>query len=182
MKLAGHIEKWAAGILGAVSLILLLNLVLQFGGVRAGNRRPVASVPSAAGTGKPATTDDLLRFDPTVRVDLMKQHEERPLPEVSRNPFEFEAPPAPAVKASTASPQAPPQPPSPPPITLKPLGYSELTPGVKEASVSDADQQVYVVREGDTVSNKYKIIKITPTAVTVEDVVTHQTAELPIPQ
>jgi hypothetical protein len=61
------------------------------------------------------------------------------------------------------------------------MGYSENVGGQKEAYVSDEDQ-VYVVHEGDTVADKYKILKITATAVTVEDVATHQTAELPIPQ
>jgi len=188
MKLKGNIQKWAAGILGTVSVILLLKLALQFGGVRAGNRRPSAAPPSSAGKGKSPAPDDLMRFDPSLRLDLVKQHEERPLPEVSRNPFEFEAPPAPPVNAPLVSPLAsaqatvPPPPPPPPPIKLTPLGYSEAPGGVKEASISDADKQIYVVHEGDTVANKYRILKITPTAITVEDADSHQTAELPIPQ
>jgi ribosomal protein L24 len=61
------------------------------------------------------------------------------------------------------------------------MGYSEKAGGVHEVYVSDEDQ-VYVVHEGDTVAGKYKILKITPKTVTVEDVSSHQTADLPIPQ
>jgi len=181
MKLTGHIEKWAGGILGTVSVILLMHLVLQFGGVRAGNRRPMASPSPAAEKGKARETDDLMRFDPTVRLDVLKRYGQRPLPELSRNPFEFVAPPAPPVNSQTGPAQAAAQPPAPPPVTLKPMGYSENPSGLKEAYVSDEDQ-VYVVHEAETIANKYKILKITPTAITVEDVATHQTAELPIPQ
>jgi hypothetical protein len=66
-------------------------------------------------------------------------------------------------------------------VTLKPRGYSEGAGGVKEAMVSDEDQ-VFVVHEGDSVGTRYKIIKITPTVVTVEDSAQHQTVDLPIPQ
>lgn len=180
MKLTGYIEKWAGGILGAVSVILLLNLVLQFSGVRAGSRRPLPSPPPAAEKGKAGAADSLAQFDPVVRLDDLKRIDGRPLPELSRNPFEFVSPPAPP-KAPPGPGPAPAPPPAPPPMTLKPMGYSENVGGQKEAYISEEDQ-VYVVHEGDTVANKYKILKITTKAVTVEDVATHQTAELPIPQ
>jgi hypothetical protein len=53
--------------------------------------------------------------------------------------------------------------------------------GVKEAFVSLEDQTL-VVHEGDVVASKYKILKITPSAVTVEDGSAHQVVDLPIPQ
>lgn len=180
MKLRSYIEKWAGGILGAVSAILLLNLVLQFSGVRAGSRRPLTPLPLTAEKGKADTADTLAEFDPSVRLDDLKRFDERPLPELPRNPFEFIGEPAPPKPQPGPGP-APAPPPAPPPMPLKAMGYSENVGGQKEAYVSDEDQ-VYVVHEGDSVANKYKILKITPTAVTVEDVSTHQTTELPIPQ
>lgn len=192
MKLTGHIEKWAGGILGTVSAILLLNLVLQFSGVWAGSRRPTALPPRAAQKGKTHEIDDLTRLDSSVQLDLLKRYDQRPLPELSRNPFEFVAPPAAPAKPDSGPAPTSVQPPAPPPVTLKPTGYSEIAGGQKEAYACDQNAakpqecaeggQVYVVHEGDTVANKYKILKITPTAITVEDVGTHQTVELPIPQ
>jgi ribosomal protein L24 len=60
------------------------------------------------------------------------------------------------------------------------MGYSEGKGGVKEAMVSDEDQ-VFVVHEGDSIGTRYKVIKITPTVITVEDASIHQTVDLPVP-
>jgi hypothetical protein len=188
MKLTGHVEKWAAGVLGAVSLILVSNLVLQFDGVRAGNPHPAPATNVPARQGRlegsaPRVPDELARYDPSVRLDWLKEFAGRPLPELARNPFEFETQPtapAPPTGAPTAAPAAPP-PAAPPPPPLKPMGYSEKAGGVREAYVAD-EEQVYVVHEGDPVGKKYKVIKIAPNMVTVEDDTSHQTFELPIPQ
>jgi hypothetical protein len=113
-------------------------------------------------------------------LDRLKQLLDRPLPELTRNPFEFEAAPARPSPAHSASAPPPTQPPAPP-VSLKIMGYSEKAGGVQEALASD-DEQVYVIHEGDTVAGKYKILKITPKTVTVENVSSHQIADLPIPQ
>jgi len=187
MKLTGHVEKWASGVLGAVSLVLLVNLVLQFSGVRAGSSHPAPSSTSATPQDRfhevsARGSEEVSRYDPVVRLDLLKQFQSRRLPELARNPFEFEALPAPPPpQAQSPAAQAPAQPPPPPPVTLKPMGYAEKADGAGEAYVSD-EEQVYVVHEGDSVAGKYKILKITPTSVTVEDVLSHRTVELPIPQ
>jgi hypothetical protein len=60
------------------------------------------------------------------------------------------------------------------------MGYSEGRGGTKEAMVSDEDQ-IFVVHEGDAVGTRYKVIKITPTVITVEDATLHQTVDLPVP-
>jgi hypothetical protein len=192
MKATGHIEKWGAGVLGAVSFALLVNLVLQINRGRAGDTRPKAMTPprakattlpgAKAPAGKQRVSDELSRYDPVVKLDLLKELEDRPLPELDRNPFEFVAAPANAAPAQTAAaaPAAAAQPPPPPPVTLKPMGYSEGKGGVKEAMVSDEDQ-VFVVHEGDSIGTRYKVIKITPTVITVEDATIHQTVDLPVP-
>ena len=118
---------------------------------------------------------------PSIKLDLLKELEGRPLPELGRNPFEFVAPPAKASPTQTATTAgAVPQPPPPPPVSLKPMGYTEGKGGVKEAMVSDEDQ-VFVVHEGDSIGTRYKVIKITSTMITVEDATLHQTVDLPFP-
>jgi hypothetical protein len=59
------------------------------------------------------------------------------------------------------------------------LGYTEKSPGVPEAIVTD-DDQIYIVHEGETFARKYRVLKITPTGVEVEDETTQQKARLPI--
>jgi hypothetical protein len=60
------------------------------------------------------------------------------------------------------------------------MGYNEL-PGGGRAALTTLDDQAYVVREGDMVAARYKILKISPTNLTVEDATTNQTVNLPFP-
>jgi len=173
-----------------VSLALAVNLVLHISRGHARDTRPRATTPPRAKAttlpapkapaGKQKVSDELSRYDPVVKLDLLKELDDRPLPVLDRNPFEFVSAPAPVALAQNVPPTQAPQPPPPPPVTLKPIGYSEGKGGVKEAMVSDEDQ-VFVVHEGDSVGTRYKVIKITPTVITVEDTTIHQTVDLPIP-
>ena len=191
MKATGHFEKWGAVVLGVVSFALLVNLVLHINRGHAGDTRPRATTPlrakattlpgPKAPAGKQRVSDELSRYNPVVKLDLLKELEERPLPELDRNPFEFVATSPKSGPGSATLPGPPPPPPTPPPpVTLKPMGYSEGKGGVKEAMISDEDQ-VFVVHEGDSVGTRYKVIKITPTVITVEDATIHQTVDLPVP-
>jgi len=205
MKTSGQIGKWGVGILGVVSLLLAVNLVVQYNHMRARVRytavkarpRPGAGVP--AGTGevvvkppvKPRAPDDLAIYDSLVRVDLLKKFEARPLPELHRDPFAFVAVAAPPRAQAPGVAAAPPPAPPPPPLTVKVMGYTEGKGTPDEAMVelcaascenSSPDDQVLVVHAGDPVGSRYKVIKINPTVVTVEDAAIHQTVDLPVPQ
>ncbi len=182
MTKRAQLEKWARVSLGAVCLLLLINLVSQFGGIRVGASR--TSMPPPGNSDKrlkpnSAGFDELARYDTNVHLELLKEFRSRPVPQFGRNPFEIPAArsaPAPVSTAPVTAPQPTPPPP-PPPIALKALGYTEMA-GKQEAIVSD-DEQTYVVHEGDTVAQKYRVLKITPKFVEVEDVSSHQTAQLP---
>jgi hypothetical protein len=186
MKIKAHIERWGSGVLGGVSLLLLIKLVSDFNGVRAGGGRPTPLYPSAAPKARVVRSgEDLTRYDPVLRLDLLQELDDRPLPELPRNPFEFEAPPISkdqqaAAAAAAANASAPPPPP-PIQINLKILGYAEKAGGVLEAYLSD-DTDVYVVHEGESVANRYRILKISPTSVTFEDEPSHQSVDMPMPQ
>jgi hypothetical protein len=195
MKVTGHLGKWGAGVLGVVSLVLLVNLIVQLKRPSAGNAHPQVKVSSGIGTAtppagkataarpkEPKELDELSRYDPTLDLDLLKKLDDRPLPDLKRNPFEFVMPPVKAVPLHAAAAVAVAAAPPPlPPVDLKPMGYSEGAGGIKEAMVSSEDQ-IIVVHAGDSVGTRYKIIKITSTAITVEDATAHQTIDLPIPQ
>ncbi len=184
MKLTSHIERIASGILGAVCLLLLVNLVLHFGGVRAGGTRPTVSTgvpPMSRGQAlSRRTLDDLSRYDPVVKLDVLEELQSRPLPQFSRNPFALETPRAAAVPAA-AAPPAPSEPAGPPPVPLTSLGFAEKAGGVREAYVSDGEE-IYVVHEGDTFAKRFKVLKITPSFVEVEDEALRRTIQLPIAQ
>jgi hypothetical protein len=178
-------EKWAIGILGVVCLLLVLNLVLRTGvkagasrAIRPGRGSPVASRSPALSQ---RVADELARYDPGVRLDLLKELQNRPLPKLARNPFEFEVRRTAVAQPQTSAPAAaaPPAPPAPPP--LKAVGYTEKAGGVKEAIVSD-EQEIYIVHEGESFAKRFRVVKISPAAIEVDDETTHQTIRLPIPQ
>jgi hypothetical protein len=181
MKLPAGIEKWGSAVLGVVSVLLLAHLVSQFRGTHTRESRALPAAPKTAQarteSGPSHSGDDLARYDPVVHIQALREFEARPLPDTERNPFDFVAPPPQQLAAGAQ----PPPPPPPPPVLLKPMGYNEMPGGVKEAFASLEDQ-VLVVHEGDVVASRYKILKITPLVVTVEDAPSHQVVDLPIPQ
>jgi hypothetical protein len=186
MRVRSQFEKWATGFLGVVCLLLVLNLTFR-NGVKAGASRatlPSRVVPAAARSQALAdrVADELARYDPGVRLDLLRELQNRPLPKLTRNPFEFEARPTPPTPPeSVGAPATPAQPPPPAPPPLKAMGYTEKAGGVHEAIITD-DQEIYIVHEGDTIAQRFRVLKISPSAVEVDDGTTHQTVRLPIPQ
>ena len=212
MKLPGRIDRWGVGVLGLVSLALIVKLVFQYKQMQAGVKPPgmkrsALTSPShvkangpAGGkaatvnlAGKQKISDELSRYNSLVELDLLKEFEDRPLPELKRNPFEFVAGPIQARQEQAPGPPAAPAPVQapPPPMNLKVMGYSEGKGAAGEAMVelcaascetSSPDDQVLVVHAGDAVGTRYKVIKISSTVVTVEDAAIHQTVDLPVPQ
>ncbi len=188
MKLTGRAQKWTGIVLALFCAALIINLVSQFtpraATVRpSATRRPTAARGGTAGAKKSAV-DELARYDPVVHLDELAKLDERDLPDLKRNPFEFvEPPPPPKPKETGADPNKPSgPPPPPPPPPLKAMGYSENPSGGKEAYISDEQQNVFVVHEGESFSQKFKVLSISPTVVTLEDTSAHQTIQLPIPQ
>ena len=182
MKKREQLSKWAVGVLGVVCLVLLVNLVRSFRQVRAGTARAAGSVTVAAGktqarSSSPAGVSGLSRYDPELNLELLKKLQSRPLLPIGRDPFAFESPAPPRAAASPAPQAAAPAPPPPPP--LKAMGYADMPGGVREAYVSYEDQ-VYSVQEGDTIANKFKVLKVSPTQVEVEDASSKEKLKLPI--
>ncbi len=181
MRLTSQTEKWLKGVLGIVCLVLVIDLVMQLGGIKVGATR--SSPAEAAGAGSLPSSqkeaEELSRYDPTVRLELLKEFQSRPLARVARNPFEFVASKSAAQPVGSTPPPAPP--PAPPPVPLKTLGYFEKGEGKQEAFVSD-EEQIYVVHEGETFAQKYKVLKINPKFIEIEDESSHQTVQLPFAQ
>jgi hypothetical protein len=187
--MSNRTEKWVAGILGVVSLALLVNLLMP-GGTRGGAPRPAAARPGTpsqggakAGAGK-QTFGDLGRYDPTVHLDALNAIREQALPDLARNPFEFppERPPEPKNVKPGEPGYVPPGTPSAPPapsVPLKALGFAEKVGSPREAIVTDNDQ-IFVVHEGETFARHFRVVSISPTAVELQDETTHQSIRLPI--
>jgi hypothetical protein len=189
MKLPAGIQKWGVAVLGVVSLLLVINLVGQYREMEPGHSHahPVkaSGPPTRVVKGASHAADDLAKYDPDIHFAALKALDSRPLPDEERNPFEFVGGPPPPITLAAAAPgapaAAPAPPPPPPPPPLKAAGYNELPGGQKEAMITYNDDMV-VVHEGEMIGTKFKVVKITPTMVVVEDGDTHQNLELPFPQ
>ena len=183
MKLPAGIDKWGSGVLGLVCVFLLYNLATKYHNMQPGKSVVHAVLPSGPRTeeakGSSHTTSDLAQYDPAVHFDALKALDSRPLPDEDRNPFDFVGGAPPPEQQQPPAPPPPP-PPAPPPIPLKAMGYNELPGGKKEAIVTYNDD-VQMVHEGDIIGSRFKVVKITPTALLVEDGDTHQNLELPFP-
>ena len=194
----------AAG-LGGVMLILLLRFLWQTFGPSPD--APVAPAPAVAVT-RPATTSGgqaqentagpaygghpaakvsgLAALDPTLHPEIMRQAESLEYTGHGRNIFsQFSAPPeipkpvAPIRQAAVDT--GPPPPPPPPPINLGFYGYAAEKTGQKQVFLLKGDD-IFIASEGDVVDRRYRVVKINPVSVQVEDIPYHNTQTLPLRQ
>ena len=162
------------------------------------------SVQEFRPTLKPKDPIDTSQVDPTLRLDTLSRLRGVKLEGGSRSLFEFSGAPAPAVKdlpkvapihpgiqtAMTTGPQKPappaptPAPPPPTPIPLKFYGYTNSQrpgPGPKRAFFIEGED-IFVAGEGDTIKNRYKIIRIGVNSAVVEDTSNKNQQTLPLVQ
>jgi hypothetical protein len=182
MKISTKREKWTLGILVVACVGLLINVVLRTTGVRAGAARPAAPQPPTVASSKSPVISESRAY-PGLQLERLQS---LPLPPLERNPFEFGL--TPSEKAARleeqrvkSQPPPPPAPPPIPPVTVKALGFAEDKSGKRKAVLAD-DEQTYKVVEGESFAGRYRCIKITSTAIEIQDESYHQTVQLPFPQ
>ncbi len=146
---------------------------------------------------------DLSKVDPTLRTDLLAKVREVGDAGGTRSLFEFYVPPPPPpkpvdpikidfakqaaekAKADAAKqqgpPPGPPKPPPPPPIPLKYYGYvGKPSAGKLQDGMFIDGDETWVKRAGDTIRNRYRIVRIGTTSAEVEDTVAKNTQTLRI--
>ena len=133
---------------------------------------------------KPAGARSL---DPTLRFDLLKASEETKyegtgrdvfrafveIPKVIQNPVKNPTPPVA---------QGPPVPPPPPPIDLKFYGFAISKPGEAKRIFLSQGEDVFIAKEGDIVDRRYKVVRISPNAVEILDVLSNNRQSIPLTQ
>ncbi len=126
-------------------------------------------------------------LDPRLRLDLLKSSEDMEYKGVGRDIFSGEPeripePKFPVRTDKNPAPTPPPQytPPPPPPINLKFYGYANRS-GRKSIFLSQNDT-VFTAREGDIVAGRYRVVKINPTSVEIQDVLSNNTQTIPLTQ
>jgi hypothetical protein len=138
----------------------------------------------AAKVGSAAAMNHL---DPTLHPELMAAAESLEYTGKGRNIFSMSAalPVIPAVIGPVRpGPQGPPVaagPPPPPPIDLKFFGFSAVKSGARKAFLLHGED-VFIASEGDVVDHRYKVVKISPLSLQVEDIPYHNTQTLQLVQ
>jgi hypothetical protein len=126
------------------------------------------------------------RLDPTLELDLLRQSEEIKYEGQNRNIFAEGSIPIPVPKGTgttdqQAGPPAPPPIPPPPPITLKFFGFANK-PGEPKKVFLVQGEDIFIAGEGDIVDRRYRVVRISPASVDVEDVLNNNRASIPLTQ
>ncbi len=126
-------------------------------------------------------------LDPTLHPEWMTATESMTYTGTGRNIFSLvSAPPVIEQPKASARPMqvvnaGPPPPPPPPVIDLKFFGFSSEKSGSKKAFLLRGED-VFIAAEGDVVDRRYKVVKILPFSVQVEDLPYKNTQTLPLVQ
>jgi len=192
----------AAGALGVVAIALIAT---QFGGWFGGNSSSAAAPVTTASTdlgkeiaraprnstrtrrGANTRTQNTARnLDPTLQLALLKASEDTKYEGTGRNIFKvFVEPPPRIVKNPVLDQkpvaQGPPPPPPPPPSNLKFYGFATPQSGLKRIFLTK-NEDVFIAKEGDIVDRRYKVVRISPNAVEILDVLSNNRENIPLTQ
>jgi hypothetical protein len=178
---------WAA-VLGVVAVLAMAYSVIPW---LTGSSTPTSSAQAAApvvthttprpGT-KPGKKPRVENLDPTLRLDLLASSEQTMYAGSGRNIFvsqrdDVPIPPpiAPGVTDDahkSPGPWVPPTIPQAPPIPLKFYGFASSVGEAKKIFLKSANgEDVWVAGEGEIVDRRYKVIRISPTSVEIQDMV-----------
>lgn len=159
---------------------------------------PAGPQTSATTTARPATRRTASgkvvpvqepRLDPTLDVNLLKQSEEIKYAGNGRNIFVAGS--VPTIEklkgngttdhAQEAGMRALPQIQPPPPITLKFFGFANR-PGEPKKVFLMQGEDVFIAAEGEIVNRRYRVLRISPNAVEMEDVLYNNRQSIPLTQ
>lgn len=197
----------AAGALGVVALALIVSQFAGwFGGSSSSAAAPVLTAtstsdfaketaPAVRNTGRSRRSGTATKaqkearsIDPTLRLDVLKSSEETKYEGSGRNIFKVFVEPPPKIVAPVATKTtdtqaiavAPPPPP-PPPSNLKFYGFATPQGGTKRIFLTK-NEDVFIAKEGDIVDRRYKVVRISPNAVEILDVLSNNRENIPLTQ
>lgn len=184
----------AAAVLGGLALVLVIYEFASVSGSPSSSlpATPAAQSPSAISSSAAhpvARRDPAVKggkkerpaqsLDPTLRLRDLAATEQIKYSGSGRNIFvsqaepEIQKPIAPGQtdrQKEEARIHTPPPIPPPPPIPLKFFGFANQTGEAKKIFLSKGDD-VFIAGEGEIVDRRYKVVKISPTSVEIQDLV-----------
>ena len=129
-------------------------------------------------------------LDPRLKLEQLELAENTEYAGTGRNIFQDQAEsviPTPVQgpfkqKPQPTPPPGPPPIPPPPPINLRYFGFANNSGSpLRKAFLSNGDD-VFVAAEGDIVNRRYKILRINPTSIEIQDVLSNNTQSIPLSQ
>ena len=148
---------------------------------------PAPSTPRRAGRTrgngvKPAAAQSQ-SLDPSLRYDWLKGSENTEYKGSGRNIFlaqiDIPKPKRVVVPMPAPAPVQPSGPPPPPPIDLKFFGFASK-PGEPKKVFLSKGGDVFIAGEADIVDSRYRVLRISPMAVEIEDVLNNNRQEIPL--
>jgi len=177
---------WAA-VLGVLAVLAVLyEIVPMLTSPSSPDSSAQAAAPVLRVTGRPATKlGKKIReetLDPTLRLELLAASEQTEYHGSGRNIFVSQAEveiPRPGASPVTDQKKngqvqdgpwtGPPQIPAPPPIPLQFYGFASR-PGEPKKIFLKLGEDVWMAGEGEIVDRRYKVVRISPTSVEIQDV------------
>ena len=171
----GPVKTGVAVALIAVALFMLLRWFMGQ------NAAPAAA--NQARNARPASRVNAL--DPTLRTDLLKDSEQSKYENRGRNIFVSQVV-LPKETQPVISKQQTPQPPpvpvyTPPPINVKFFGFASK-PGEPKKIFLSQGEDIWVAKEGEIVNRRYRVLKINPNSVDIEDILSNNRQSIPLTQ
>jgi hypothetical protein len=181
-------ETIIAAVLGVIALLMVLRAFVFSPSPKPSTApaRATAAAPAlpAGNRGKvaPVLTKSL---DPRLRLDLLTSSEQVKYGGKGRDIFRAQAEPVkieqPKVSPFQRKPPVVDTPPPPPPIPLKYFGLASRPGEPTRIFLSEGDN-IFVAREGEIVDRRYKIVRVTPNQVEVEDMLYNNRQSIPLSQ
>lgn len=200
MKLGVENKKQVAiaAVLGALVLFLVIRmLVSNFSSSAPATAAPTANnataplVQTAAAPARPSSSTEHpaakaphlgANLDPSLHFEVMRQAESLEYTGRGRNIFSANSAQLAAIPKVTRPVRpvtqtvatGPPIPPPPPTIDLKFFGYSSQKTGPRKAFLLHGED-VFIAAEGEVVDHRYRVVKISPFSIDLEDLPYHDT-------
>lgn len=183
-------EVIVVAVLGAIALVMLARAFWPSAQGSAPASPQAASSNSAhasvrrTASGKVVPSPEL-RLDPTLDLDLLRRSEDIKYAGTARNIFVAGS--LPQIEKPIKNPaldkqaQLPPPIQPPPPINLKFFGFASK-PGEPKKVFLSQGEDIFIASEGDIVDRRYRILRISPAAVEVEDVLNNNKQSIPLTQ
>jgi len=161
-------------ILGGLLLVLAAAILSEWGG------GPEISLLGSADEKR----IPLAVADAELRLDLLERAQKQEYAGMRRNIFSFSLPPPPPPKVEQPADTGPVVPPPPPPLQIPFRFYcvvTDVASDQRRACFTNGDD-VFILREGDLLMNRYRLLRIGNTTADFEEVSTGRRATLQLEQ